>query len=74
MATKPTKFQVTAADRATRLFRQAGKEEQMEDDDRYRTNMLGKKERYPMTATAELPMRMLNQARAISDDSKKRKR
>jgi len=68
---KPTKLQVIAANRATRLFRQAGKEEQMEDDDRYRTNMLGKKERYPMTATAELPMRKLNRARAISNDSKR---
>ena len=74
----PTLFQETAADRATRLWRQAGPDFEMENDSQYRTNMLGHDMRWPTHnlygLTAEGPtsdpsevMRHLRNARSISE-------
>ena len=62
------KLRNTAAKRARRLFYQMGYQGQMEADPRYRENMLGSEFKFPMSSVAELPMRMLNNARALASD------
>lgn len=66
--TSAYKLKAKAALRADRLYSEMGADRQMEDNPRYRENMLGKRERYPLFATAEQPMVKLNQAVALAAD------
>jgi hypothetical protein len=68
--TPTTPLQRKAALRAERLLSQMGSLMQMEDSPRYRENMLGKRERFPMTSAAEGPMRNLNRATALARDTR----
>jgi hypothetical protein len=71
--TGPTPFQEQAASRATRLYRQAGPDMQMELDDRYRANMLGNPLAFPISAGGETPMQNLRKAEDISENAAKRR-
>lgn len=68
----PTPFQEQAASRATRLWKQAGPNWEMENDDRYRANMLGSPYHFPLFAGAEPVGKLLN-ARRISDAASQRR-
>jgi len=65
-------LQQKAALRAERLLATMGPDMQMEDMPRYRENMLGSPQRFPMTSVAEQPMRNLYNAAALASDVKSR--
>jgi hypothetical protein len=62
----PYKLRKKAALRVDRLMFSMGPSEMMEDDDRYRENILGSKYRWP-GFTAQMPMRKINAARDLAD-------
>ena len=71
----PSPFQEQAADRVTRLYRQAGPNMNMELDERYRRNILGPQVTSPASAAAFFspPMQHINKAIGISEKAAARR-